>query len=248
MRITISCTASPAEAKVSREISEAFGRDGATIFKGRNEIRKITLADGRTVAAKKFGRQNIFQRIGHIGRKSKAEKSYLNAEALIKNGFLTPRPISFIEDGPTECYYICEYQPETPIEEMPADERHLAALARLFAALHRAGILHNDLNPTNIRFRDTDEGTQFSIIDLNRMYVRAHQPSRSECIANTFRFTFDRDIYARFAPLYLKEMQWLAPGAAEKAIADKLRFENRLNRKRRLTHPIKNFFKRLTSA
>ena len=131
---------------------------------------------------------------------------------------------------------------------MPADDAHLTALAKLFAALHRAGILHNDLNSSNIRYLDTHEGTEFSLIDLNRMHTYAKQPSQRECIANTFRFTFSKELYARFIPLYLKEMRWLTPGMAEKAIAKKLYFEERLNRKRRLTHPIKNFFRKITGA
>ncbi|HEX5670914.1 MAG TPA: lipopolysaccharide kinase InaA family protein, partial [Sulfuricurvum sp.] len=110
---------------------------------------------------------------------SKAYKSYHNALRLEELGISTPKPIALIEFFEAgllgESFFIAEYFQydftiRTPLLE-PLDDRE--EIFKAFAAytydLHKCGVWHLDYSPGNILIKRTEEGYQFSIVDINRM-------------------------------------------------------------------------------
>lgn len=120
-------------------------------------------------------------------RKSKAERSYLNALKLQHLGFLTPQPYGFSEwhQGlfPTQhiglglrmthSYYFCRQLNLPNVrrwEERSDIDRFLPAFAAEIARLHRAGVFFRDFSPGNILVEKTSEvDYRFFYVDLNRM-------------------------------------------------------------------------------
>ena len=137
---------------------------GQLLYNGRNQIRAFVY-DGVRLVVKRYKRHNWLKRVIYTYfRKNKALRSYLNARQLRRRGFDTPRDVAYIED---ECmglisqvYYVCEYTDaqairQRLIEQEPFDEALATAYARYVARLHEAGVLHRDLNPTNVLYRSS---------------------------------------------------------------------------------------------
>ena len=136
-----------------------FENTGRVLFSGRNEIRLVNI-DGEDVVVKRFKRPNLFQKIIYtFFRKNKAYKSYHNGVELVARGFCTPRPIRYEETkrmGLIDyCYYISSYMPLPPMEDWSDrddwDAEMATRFAQFVARLHTKGVLHNDLNDTNVR-------------------------------------------------------------------------------------------------
>ncbi|MFA6189236.1 MAG: lipopolysaccharide kinase InaA family protein [Sulfuricurvum sp.] len=162
---------------------EIFAGDDHSIHKARNELKIIELNGMKTVV-KSFKVPHLFNRIVYTYfRKSKAYKSYHNALHLQELTISTPKPIALIEFFESgflaESFFIAEYFEydftiRTPLLE-PLEDRD--AIFKAFAAytydLHQKGVWHLDYSPGNILIKRTDEGYQFSIVDINRMDFRS---------------------------------------------------------------------------
>lgn len=160
-------------------IQSIFMRDNHSIHKARNEL-KIIEFDGIKTVVKSFKIPHFLNRIIYtFFRRSKAYKSYHNALRLQELGISTPQPIALIEFFTSgllaESYFISEFFDydftiRTPLLE-PLEDRE--AIFSAFAAytydLHQAGVWHLDYSPGNILIKRTEEGYQFSIVDINRM-------------------------------------------------------------------------------
>jgi aminoglycoside phosphotransferase (APT) family kinase protein len=80
-------------------------------------------------------------------------------------------------------------------------------LAGFLVELHRKGILHGDLNLTNILYRPSDNGYHFSLIDNNRSTFVAH-PSQEVCLKNMVRLTHNRELLAEIITQYARIVGW----------------------------------------
>lgn len=160
--------------------------DVHTIHKARNELKIIELEGIRTVV-KSFKVPHLLNRIVYtFFRQSKASKSYHNALRLQKLGISTPQPIALIEFFSSgllaDSYFISEhfeydFTIRTPLLEPLSDrEAIFTAFAAYTYDLHRAGVWHLDYSPGNILIKRTDQGYQFSIVDINRMKFRTITP------------------------------------------------------------------------
>ena len=155
-------------------LPERFEQEGHVIHSGRNVLKVLQLGD-KKVVVKRFGRGNIFQRFSYSTfRRSKALRSYDNAMRLLSLGFDTPEPLACIEErrcGIYRCgWYVCALDEGTPLDKL--DGRNpsvLTPLADLIVRLHSAGVMHHDLNRTNILSHETPRGYRFSLVDINRM-------------------------------------------------------------------------------
>lgn len=181
---------------------ENFESSGVVLFSGRNVIKSMVV-DGQDVVVKRFRRPNFFQKIAYtFFCKTKAYKAFHNAKTLIERGFSTPVPIRYIETfrfGLVDyCYFISGHDDDPPIEQLlDRDDwdRELAThFARFVADLHARGVLHHDLNDTNVRY-STD--FRFSLIDINRMkfYPLGQDIPLRECLDNLTRFTGRMDLF-----------------------------------------------------
>lgn len=146
-------------------IPDSFDRMGQLIYDGRNTLRRITAPDGRQIVVKRYKRPNPIQRVVYAITPSKARKAVNAARRLADAGFITPAPIASIEQrrhGLMDRYYfISEPTDATSLYPLLAETDHpsqelIDAVAHLVYSLHRAGILHGDLNLNNILLTPSD--------------------------------------------------------------------------------------------
>ena len=220
---------------------------GQLLYNGRNQIRAFVY-DGVRLVVKRYKRHNWLKRVVYTYfRKNKALRSYLNARQLRRRGFDTPRDVAYIED---ECmglisqvYYVCEYTDaqairQRLIEQEPFDEALATAYARYVARLHEAGVLHRDLNPTNVLYREHDGSFAFQLIDVNRMRFYDGPVPKAECMENLTLFWWLTDVYRFVLREYAAVRGWTEADVAE-AISVKQRHDRAWVRRKRITHPFR---------
>lgn len=221
---------------------------GSLLYAGRNEVRLFE-HNGKRIVAKRFKRHDILKQIIYtFFRKNKAARAFANAAAIRARGFDTPVEIACIEDvrGGLICnvYYICEYTDMQPVRsELIEKEPFNAALAvdyaHFVAALHNSGILHRDLNSTNVLFRKNGDRYSFQIIDINRMafYAGASVPKaeRMENLTLLWRLT---DVYMAILEEYAAVCGWTEADIA-RAVLVKKRHDARWTRRKRFTGALK---------
>ena len=157
----------------------AFLQSGEVIYSGRNLI-KIFEVDGFKLNVKSFKKPLLINQIiyGTL-RKSKAERSFLYAHELIKRGFHTPEPVSYMELS--RCNLL-KYSLYISIHEdfdgmmrelysgvIDGREELLRQFALYTASLHDKKILHLDYSSGNILYKKNENNYSFYLVDLNRM-------------------------------------------------------------------------------
>lgn len=169
-----------------KDIQTIFTQDQNSIHKARNELKIIEIDAVQTVV-KSFKVPHTLNRIVYtFFRKTKAYKSYHNALRLTDLGVSTPAPIGYIEfysaDLLQNSYFVSLYNPYdfTIREALHHKIDDYGAVLTQFAAytynLHQKGVWHLDYSPGNILIKRTDDGYQFSIVDINRMEFREITP------------------------------------------------------------------------
>lgn len=165
--------------------------DNCTVLHdGRNSIKLYEVGEEKIVV-KRFGRLSLLNRIiyGRL-RKSKARRAFEYAAKLKNLGIETPEEVAYIENRHNglmcESYYICLYTDYNSMllffykrtlsaVEFEGITPLLDALAAFLFKVHEAGVIHNDLNYTNILYKRTDTGSyRFTLIDINRMEFCKH--------------------------------------------------------------------------
>ena len=103
------------------------------------------------------------------------------------------------------------------------------------ATLHERGIIHNDLNNGNIRWRQADDAYLFELIDLNRMkfYPEGTQPPRQECLQNLTLFCDLTPQFRFFLLCYMAERHWPS-GVIDEALRIKRKHDSHWKRKQAL--------------
>ncbi len=235
------------------EIPELFcNEEGQVIYNGRNQIRSFN--DGSTkMIVKRFKRPDIIKKIIYsFFRKNKAEKAYINAFQILKRGFKTPKPIAYIREYKNGIlnyvYYICEYTDYEPIKDYlncdnTFDNELAVAFGTYVAELHKKGIIHNDLNCTNVLFKKASGQYLFTLIDINRMQFKKEgiNFSKYECLDNLTKFSEFDDAYKTVLDGYLKARGWIGDvDVYDEAIKIKLRHDMHWKRRKKIT----GFFKR----
>ncbi|MDR0836202.1 MAG: lipopolysaccharide kinase InaA family protein, partial [Tannerella sp.] len=166
----------------TEHLHECF-ETGQVLHNERNVIKSCQLKDANgtinEIIVKRYKRPGWLQRIVYgFFRSSKAKRAFRNAHELRERGIDTPHEIAFTEQkcgGLLEyCYYVSESNRNRPIrDELIRPENFNRSMAAAFAAfaaeLHEKGILHHDLNSTNVLYHLNDTHYNFSVIDINRM-------------------------------------------------------------------------------
>ena len=237
-----------------------FANGGKLIWDGRNKIKLFSLAmqdesgEEMHIAVKRFKHLSLLQQIAYLFRRSKASKAFRNGMELCRRGFDTPTPIACVEtrQGPCikEMFYLCDETTLQSIEgqtDRPDWNKGLAAaFARYAASLHEKGILHNDLNDTNVLYAPLPDGDfRFAVIDINRMkfYPEGQRIPDRECIENLTRFTGRIDLFEFVARQYAKARGLDEEDWANKAVAQKRRHDRNWYRRKRLLHPMKKKYR-----
>ncbi|MDU1906473.1 MAG: lipopolysaccharide kinase InaA family protein [Dysgonomonas sp.] len=206
------------------ELPTIFENSGEILYAERNLIKKYELDKSdnilNEVVVKRYKRPNSIQKIIYgFFRSSKAERAFHNATELRKRGISTPREIAYIEitkNGLFEYgYYISGSDNAPPIRERLIEledfDRTMAKdFAKFAAILHKKGILHGDLNSTNVLYHSEKNEYTFSVIDINRMkfFDEGTIIPKEECFDNLTRFTGRMDLYEFVLNSYIKERNW----------------------------------------
>lgn len=235
----------------------SFLNGGTVLWDGRNKIRAYDMAmqhDGGTlcrVVVKRFKHLSLIQKIVYAFRRHKAQKAYRNGLLLVSRGFDTPMPIAFVELRRglwlEDAYYICGSTSLPCIEGETDRDDWNASLATDFGAfvarLHDKGVLHHDLNDTNVLFERDEAGHyRFEVIDINRMkfYPESEAIPMEECIENLTRFTGRIDLFDHVIRAYAKVRGFDVEAMSKRGVAQKLRHDRRWRRRKRISR----FFKR----
>jgi hypothetical protein len=155
-----------------------FDSIGTVIQDHRNVVKNIITPQGMVVV-KKFSGMYFFNRLAYsLFRKSKAVRSYLYSQKLNKRGISTPPPIAWLDCYKYgllhESYFVSLHKSDKTLWEMTRQndmfKNHLyKPLASFAFTLHQLGIYHDDFSSGNILIHETENGYNFSMVDLNRI-------------------------------------------------------------------------------
>lgn len=223
-----------------KHLPEAFVCGGAMLYNKRNVVKSF-IVGGITLVVKRYKRPNIVQRVAYtFFKKSKAERAYIFAKMLRDRGIGTPHEVAYIEvrDGllMSDSYFVstsCTLPPLSTLLRRP-DFSHEAAdaLASFLVRLHLKGVLHGDLNLTNILYDEHGGHYSFALIDTNRSKFKA--PTRHDCLENLKRLTHDRPLMAYVIGRYAEERGWDREETVMEVIRRVDYFEKKHRRKDRI--------------
>lgn len=224
------------------------------LYDGRNKIVRFTSLCGTDLVVKQYKRHNWLKCIIYtFFRPSKARRSYNNAIELRKRGFATPREIAFIEKRHlgfiVQTYYICSYTSAKAIRSQLIDKQPFnLSLAEEYAkyvvSLHEAGVLHCDLNPTNVLYSTRETGGYcFELIDINRMRFYNKSLSKVDSMKNLTLFWWLSDIYRYILDVYAATRGWQESDIA-KAVEIKQKHDACWVRRKKITGLLKHYILR----
>lgn len=216
--------------------------EGVVLHKGRNIVKQFTVGE-EYVIVKRFKRPNFPQRIVYtFFRPSKAQRAYEYAKLFAAKGIATPRGIAYMEvkhgslfaDG----YFVSEPDFAPSLGELMRNDIETLMsltdkLARFLAELHNKGILHGDLNISNILVHHSDDLHPFSLIDTNRTKFKKN-PDYADCTQNLMRLTHNRSILEAVVKAYADLRKW----DATKTFTDVCELQDRFDRRKRCLHRI----------
>lgn len=227
--------------------------DGEILHDGRNTIKTFTW-QGSEYAVKRFISRNVIQRLSEQFGIGKAQRSFENACALLRDGITTPGPLGYIirryKNGIIrDSYYVCQRISALPIcdglhEFGEYDELLVVAFARFVADLHEKGYVHNDLNGTNVRYKAQGTGFEFSLIDLNRLrhFGNPKLISKNRYFDDLTRFSCVTPMFERFLYEYLKARGWNETLFTQ-AMDVKSKHDRAYDRKKHIRRFLRNIFK-----
>ena len=226
-------------------------KKGDLIYIGRNEIRTF-MYQGKTLVVKKFKTYNLLKQIIYtFFRRDKAERAFYNAHELRNRGFYTPHEIGYIIVHGTigmakQTYYICEFDQGKAISEIlnnpNFDKQMTIEFAKYVASLHKAGIIHHDLNSTNILYHETNGNKTFSLIDINRMeFVTPGKLKNKKCMKNLTLFCESGEMFTLFLHEYIHCRGWNSE-YYNKAMNIKARHDISYEKRKKLKRKISSLF------
>lgn len=231
-----------------------FETQGELLFAGRNTIKRFCLG-GIDVAVKRYGHITAFNRLMYSTfRKSKAMRAYLHASQLRSLGISTPEEIAVIETYTKgilrDCYFISDYSSchsMAFLRDKGFDRKSMYplidAMVEWIVELHDKGILHQDLNVSNILYKEMPGGKfVFQVIDNNRMKF-SKKPSMNMRLKNLRKLSVDMELHNYILKQYAQRVQHDCNKTQMKGSVYKLMFEYRQASIRR----IKNIFKKRIS-
>lgn len=239
-------------------LPSSFADGGMLLWNGRNKIKSFVLGQSAgepetlEVVVKSFRHPSVFRKMVYALRTHKAEKAFLNGIELMRRGVDTPEPVAFVELRHglwlTAAYYMSRPTSLGNIEgelDRPDWNRQLAAdFGRYVAQLHEKGVLHHDLNDTNVLFRRDATGRySFEVIDINRMafYPGIDRIPERDLMENLTRFTGNLEIFGFVVRAYAEARGLDDAGAfVRRATVRKLRHDRRWRRRKRFSRLFKH--------
>jgi len=161
-------------------IKSSFEENRSTIHKARNELKEIHYAGVNTIV-KSFKVPHLLNKIIYTYfRDSKAKRSY---EYSLRISSFVPKAIGYVEfykNGLLDTSYFISEKFEYTYTIREALKKKLnktdaqydaiyKAFAKFTFDLHENNIFHDDYSPGNILIKETQQGLEFKIVDINRM-------------------------------------------------------------------------------
>lgn len=229
------------------QLPAAFDEGGELIFKGRNVIKSYVV-DGTDIIVKRFKRPSFLQKIVYSFFKgNKALRAFQNGQELLKRGIDTPEPIAYVDTWSNgllqSCFYACGRNDnpdiKTVLDKDDWDKDIAKAFAHFSAQLHERGILHLDLNITNVLFNP--QTLQFSVIDINRVdfYPQGKNIAIEKCLDNLTRYTGRLDLHQYVLQQYAEARNLDIEQTVKLGMKIKDQHDKAWIRKKRLTHPFR---------
>lgn len=206
-------------------LPQRFEAEGEVIFSGKRNIIKTFCIEAEdevlsNVVVKKFRARNIFQQLAYSTFwASKAKRAYHNGLRLVKMGEgSTPFPIAFVEDYGCgilhQCYYITDFTDAPSVREQletqPFNRPLAKAFAHFIARLHKNGLVHHDLNFSNVLYKEETKGDEvhynISVIDINRLTSHENL-TIDDCKDDFVRWTDDMQLFTFVMEEYAKARQ-----------------------------------------
>lgn len=192
-----------------RAIPDRFDDLGKILHNDRNILRYDEYANVGLVI-KSYRRIYLPNRIRYTYfYPSKAQRAFDYARLLLEKGFLTPKPIAYIECTNnlllTNSYFISahtDFEPLKLISELPGPEQDevLAELAGFTYRLHLNRVYHGDYSVGNILFKKIDGRYEFSLVDNNR--IKFGRVSFSRGVRTMGRLGLPVEQLAAFGKMY----------------------------------------------
>lgn len=225
-----------------RRLPDNFERKGELIYNKRNCVKRFVV-NGQTLIVKRFKRPHLIQRLVYtFFKKTKAERAYLYAGIFRQRGFQTPHEVAFIEQQKMglflDSWFVStECSDPSLLEVMNKNGFAPDAakkVAQLLTDLHKKGILHGDLNLSNILYHRTETGDwQFTLIDTNRSRFISN-PNRTTCLENLKRLSHNQELLKYVVQKYAILRNWDPDECVRQALEYLASFEKKCQRKRKL--------------
>lgn len=176
-----------------------FDQEGTLFGKVARNAIKTKEIEGVIVNVKAFKVPHLVnQFVYKYLRKSKARRSFENANFLLKKGIGTPKPLAYFEyfntTGLQKSYYVSIHQDcDLTFRELITNPDYsnrefiLRAMAEFTYNLHENNILFKDHSPGNTLIKKSENNYDFFLVDLNRMEFKSL--SFEERIKNFSRLT-----------------------------------------------------------
>ena len=233
--------------QIIADIHESFFDEGTTIYSGRNIIKTIQLGN-KIVAVKRYKSLGLLKGIIYtLFRSSKALRSFRNSAELRRRDISVPEEVATIEISRYgllhTAYYICEYRHLPDIRKSliytnPYSEDLMQAYSTFVARLHERGILHRDLNPSNVLYEQKNGKYDFFLIDINRMKFYDKPVPKEDCMENLTLFWWLTDTYKDMLNRYAAIRQWDEQDI-KTAINVKIRHDKNWKRRKSITGKLK---------
>lgn len=161
-----------------------FQEEGELLNNGQRNSIKIFEVDGISINVKSFKVPHWINKIAYrFVRKSKAQRSFEYAHALLKKGIGTPQPIAYVIDDSGFTFGKSFYASQHLIHDLtyrelvenpnyPDHENILRAFTRFTYLLHEKGVEFLDHSPGNTLIQHDNGNYKFFLVDLNRMNFR----------------------------------------------------------------------------
>jgi serine/threonine protein kinase len=235
-----------------QEILHLFHESTEKLGDDRNKIKIVTYEDQKLVV-KSFKTPNFINKIAYgFFRKSKAARSYYNAQYLEQHGIGTPSPVAYLEKlsgvGLHKSYYVSSYADhdftyrEITNDENLQDKEHiLKQFSKFMYDMHEAGIYFLDHSPGNTLIKKDGDQYHFSLVDLNRM--KFYNIPYQDRLKNFERLAPKKWMYTIMGTEYAR----LSNEESQKTIENMWKytqeFQEAFHKKKRMKKKLKGIFK-----